>query len=955
MDFGCLAGAQGRIAVDGNGSEARSHSASLSVSFGPTPAEEIVWTNPQGGGYDIAGNWDPARVPAEPDRVRFDLDGAYTVDLVGSRSVQRAVVHGSLLDLVGGTLALLAAPGGDPPLAIGGGATLTLRDSTLSSADIVVGDAPGPESVLRVADGGRLEPTNGLRIGDAGPGTLEIVGGTIAAGDVSVGSPESAGSAAAILAKTAGARAGVPLAGGRITVQASALGNGILKLEGAQRKVTVGNRGPGSIEVLEGGVVDNAGETIIGASPGPATVRIDGSADSDLRANWISGGTVTVGKDAVATLDILKSGLMRAPDMRIGAESTGVGEVTLDDLAEDLGLNGPFLGIADTLDVGDGGNGVLLAFGPTSRVEAQHLRLGVSLDGHGELTLLRGATVSVGDLDVGIEGSGDVDIGANDPFSIINGGMVFARSVNIAGAFGAPAVAVPSSVEVSGDDGLLSVTETLLIGDRDLSSGVTGGVGSLRISGGAALHVDGTNPGLIRLLNGDLVIEGVGSTLDSSLPGILPAADVAVLGGEFLIENGATAIADKVVINGPLDPDPDAPSHVPTLTVRIGTLQVAHTLNIGTPDDASRRGHLLLDDGVVEVADSVTCNPGCLVSGNGLLRIGSTEIDLRGDVLTHGDFSPGNSPGTIRIEGDFAQGSAGRLILQAAGLAAGAFDLLEITGKATLGGTLDIHFLDGFLPKQGDVIPFLSVDGKIAGAFDAVTVNGVAPGFDFTIGTTNGAVALTALNDAAPAPCSDAADADADGRGCDDNCPFVANSDQSDLDADLAGDACDPCTRGVPVVKPQLTLKKGILGFTGKLRFAAGVALNPLADGVRLLVTDATGQRVLDLTAPPGAFDKAGKQGWKKLGYASRTGAVTAVRLSQAKRTPEVVKFSVKGRLGGVDPATIARPIAAMLLLDASSAPTSACGEVRFTGPPAVNPLCTLARGALTCKPRKKR
>ncbi len=957
VDVSCYAPDLSGVFISGNGSVAETYSATLNVSFGRPSSGEVVWINPLGGGYGTAGNWDSARVPTAEDGVRFDLAGPYTVDLGGSRSVQRAVVHSSLLDLVGGTFDLLAASGGEPPLAIGDGATLTLANATVRAADIVIGDVAGVESMLRVADGGRLEPSNELRIGDVGPGTLEIVGGTIAGRDVSVGAPDDAIPVAASRATGAHGRgaAGIPLGRGNVTVRASALGNGVLKLEGTQRRVTVGDRGPGSIEVLDGGVLDNAGETIIGTSPGPADVLIDGGSEPNLRANWTSGGTATVGKDAVGTLDIVKAGSMRAPDMRIGAETGGDGKVTLDDVSEDLGVDGPLLDIADTLDVGDAGRGDLNVFGASSRVAAKRLRLGVSSGGFGQVSVLRGGTVSVTDLDVGVEGAGDLAIGTGDGgMGLVAGGHVSATTVNIAGAFGAPAIAEPSSVEVTGDDALLN-TDTLLIGDRDLSTGVGGGVGSLRVSRGARLSLGTFVSGLVRLLNGELLLEDPGTILQANLPGLADSADIGVIGGQFVISNRALATADKVVVSGPLDPTFDTFFRQPTLAVQLATLQVVHTLNIGAPDDAWRRGTLQLDEGVVEVGDSVTCNPGCRIAGNGLLRIKSAEINLNNEVLTQGDFSPGHSPGTIRVEGNFRQGAAGRLVMEVAGLAPGAFDLLEATGQATLGGTLDVRFLDGFLPKQGDAVPFLTIGGKTAGTFDAVSVHGVAPGFDFAVGATDGTVTLTALNDAEPAACADPTDADADGQTCADNCPAIANADQADLDGDLAGDACDPCTHGVPIAKPTLTLKKGKLNLEGTIRLVAAPTLAPLTTGVRLVLMDATGAPVLDLTAPAGAFDKATKQGWKKRGFKSHAGPVTAVKLAPAKRTPELVKFSMKGLLGALDPGTIAQPMALTLLLDAAATPTGTCGEVHFTGPPAINPLCTLKGRALACKSKKKR
>lgn len=67
------------------------------------------------------------------------------------------------------------------------------------------------------------------------------------------------------------------------------------------------------------------------------------------------------------------------------------------------------------------------------------------------------------------------------------------------------------------------------------------------------------------------------------------------------------------------------------------------------------------------------------------------------------------------------------------------------------------------------------------------------------------------------------------------------------------------------------------------------------------------------------------------------------------------MKIDLKAVLPGVDPSTIALPITARILLDGLTLPTSLCGQVRFGGPPGVNPVCELKRGALDCRVRKRR
>jgi hypothetical protein len=125
--------------------------------------------------------------------------------------------------------------------------------------------------------------------------------------------------------------------------------------------------------------------------------------------------------------------------------------------------------------------------------------------------------------------------------------------------------------------------------------------------------------------------------------------------------------------------------------------------------------------------------------------------------------------------------------------------------------------------------------------------------------------------------------------------------------------------------------------------------------GARVTLEDGTGATVATFDAPAGAVDPATKTGWKKLAYASRTGALRSLKLKQSAKKPATIKIDLKAVLPGVDPAALVRPLAARILLDPTAPPTTLCGDVRFAGPAGVNPLCELKRGALACKVRKRR
>lgn len=108
------------------------------------------------------------------------------------------------------------------------------------------------------------------------------------------------------------------------------------------------------------------------------------------------------------------------------------------------------------------------------------------------------------------------------------------------------------------------------------------------------------------------------------------------------------------------------------------------------------------------------------VLANGRLGrlVGSGFIDVEdaGIAFTNaGLIAPGNSPGTITIKGDFVQTTTGRLAVEIGGTRPGVeFDLLDISGRATLAGTIELDLLNNFLPQAGgsfDVVNSQSLVG----------------------------------------------------------------------------------------------------------------------------------------------------------------------------------------------------------------------------------------------------
>ncbi len=115
----------------------------------------------------------------------------------------------------------------------------------------------------------------------------------------------------------------------------------------------------------------------------------------------------------------------------------------------------------------------------------------------------------------------------------------------------------------------------------------------------------------------------------------------------------------------------------------------------------------------------------------GLIR-GVGELDVSEIQFTnHGEVSPGLGLGVLDILGDYTQSDTGLLSIEIGGLLAGeTFDVLDVSGTATLAGTLDLALVDSFEPQLGDMFEILTFDSRV-GVFDTMLGDMIAPDLYF--------------------------------------------------------------------------------------------------------------------------------------------------------------------------------------------------------------------------------
>lgn len=115
---------------------------------------------------------------------------------------------------------------------------------------------------------------------------------------------------------------------------------------------------------------------------------------------------------------------------------------------------------------------------------------------------------------------------------------------------------------------------------------------------------------------------------------------------------------------------------------------------------------------LVTLDSDLTVDPGATLGGAG---------SVGGDVIGNGgSVSPGQSTGTLSVEGNFTLDD-GTLILEAH--AAADHDVLSVRGDVSLAGGA-LHVFLGYVPGSGEVLQFFDVDGAFT----------MGPGFDGVLG-----------------------------------------------------------------------------------------------------------------------------------------------------------------------------------------------------------------------------
>lgn len=434
---------------------------------------------------------------------------------------------------------------------------------------------------------------------------------------------------------------------------------------------------------------------------------------SDGHYVYLQGGSVI---SNAGTLDLQDSAQIYANDGASGVHNTGLlrkvggtGTGTLDGVA--LNNTGTVQVLTGTLNLIGGGTssgnfnaaaGATLNFG--GGTHAITLTPASSINGAGTLGVSNG-TVTIG-------GSGTYAAGITS----ITGGTLNLNLDGTTGRFnfsggtlaGSKMLTVTQAMAWSGC-GMLGGSGVTTIGSSAMLT-VTWGGGSWACPqmNGRTLNNRGT--AVVTASDGHYVYLQGGAVINNA--GTLDLQDNTMLFGN----NGGGAVNNtgllrKVGGAGTATLDGVALNNTGAVQALTGTLSLSGLTQNG--------GVTLLNGGTLAGSSSPLNFYGGMLQGAGIVNGNVANIG--------GVVAPGNSPGMLRIAGNYTQGPTGTLDIELGGVVSGTqYDLLDVTGAASLSGTLNVSLIDSFTPISGTVFRILNFNTRSG---DFITTTGTNLGW----------------------------------------------------------------------------------------------------------------------------------------------------------------------------------------------------------------------------------
>ena len=484
--------------------------------------------------------------------------------------------------------------------------------------------------------------------------------------------------------------------------------------------------------VQSGDALNAGGITQVGALTIPGTGQF--SIASTL------GGTVTVTNagNAIASVAGSNAGVgdfsfNNTGVLAIGGITIADGNVSISNIG-DVTLNG-------ALTAGGSVNSVTITAASSILGSATVSADTVNLDASGSGSI--GSSIATVNTDANLTSVSGAVVDTNVSNARAGGSMLL-NSMGLSGSLtantNAGAISQAGALSVAGTTNINAGANGIT-----LNNGANDFVGSVSLNSIGANTISLTDANILNLFNtatgtgGSLNVTATLGTVNNTGTMNLSAGDLSV---------SALAFNNSGNINGLRDIIFSGASF--TNSGSLTKTASAATSAISTIGGTSNSGNLAVNSGTLLIANGYTQSAGTTSLGGGNIQVSGGNFNLNGGSLNGtgtidvnggtgalnnnaGSISPGTSPGLLTILGDYAQGSSGTLNIEIGGLTqVTGYDLLSITGNASLDGVLNLLLFGGFTGNAGDSFDFIEA-GTTAGIMTGnfATVN-TPRGVDFT-------------------------------------------------------------------------------------------------------------------------------------------------------------------------------------------------------------------------------
>ena len=325
-------------------------------------------------------------------------------------------------------------------------------------------------------------------------------------------------------------------------------------------------------------------------------------------------------------------------------------------------------------------------------------------------------------------------LASNANFAVNGGALLLNSTISGSGSFTKSGTAglTLAGADTLSSTGPISVTQGTLAAPY----GISHGGGGIVLTGGATLQAagqinravsgNGTIAATAELIIGNATQSrqfnqggspGVGGTLNvGGNAVILVSADTATLGSRTNIGPGGSLTA----LNGVQLGNPSSVDSTKVLTATGNAEINANFVNNGLVNGPTGTGQELTFNQAVTGAGSTT-----------------------GNVEYAASYRPSNSPDAVSVQNVLLDPTS-TLIMEFAGDTPGSgYDQLDISGQATLNGTLEVSYLNGFSPSAGE--SFDLFNGPTTGTFSQISLPALNDGLQWNTGNlyANGTISVT--------------------------------------------------------------------------------------------------------------------------------------------------------------------------------------------------------------------